>query len=73
MAHYFIKAVKTGEKGKFKYQVGKQEPNKPDTILKPIYAKRETALKKADELNKKQKMGKGNRRGKMKPAQYESL
>ena len=73
MVHYFIKAVKTGDKGKFKYQVGKQEPNKPDFMLKPMYMKRETAKKKADALNAKSKGGKGNRRGKMKKPDYESI
>ena len=73
MPHYYIKTMKTGDKDKFKYQVAYKEVGKPEKILKPVYMKRETAMKKAKEKNEKSKGGKGNRRGKMTKPEYESL
>lgn len=71
MAHYFIKAVKVGEKTK--YQIGKQVPNKPDTFMKRMYLRKEVARKKVDELNNKSKGAGKGRPKKMKKPEYESI
>jgi len=73
MVNYFIKEGAERD-GKTFFQLVRQEPNKPNKTLARKYAKSETARKARTTMMKKTKgTGKGNRRGKKQPPQYESI